>query len=287
MRDLHIDRDLPWLSVGQLNVLARFKKGMRMVVKEPEPYLKMAITPTIFEIFLALADLSQHDNRVALAATSLGIQRARRGGEFCSPDILRRNWKLHSDRTSADLVRERGVKTRPYLRQSCTTFYAMTGLKSCPITRVQDYLAKSTQPLPLNGPLFVLANGRPLTIEWLKQWTTLMLLQADIKAQGKVVAASWRAGQASASIALHQPAMVTKKLGDWASDAYMSYACNGPKLVQNASLQTALDGSRQAKAFLSRRQSTTSSRKVEPLINTMDQTLVLEGQHRPLEVNWH
>lgn len=163
--------------------------------------------------------------RLLWAACCLGYFGFLRSGEFTStdssapPSILSSDVAVdsHSD-PSVLRVRLRRAKTDPF-GNGINIYMGKTGSSLCPITAILNFLAVRAS---VEGPLFVLSNGKPLSKSYFVNRVRAALHVAGIDEKA-YSGHSFRIGAATAAAAAGVPAYLIKMLGRWESEAYQLY----------------------------------------------------------------
>ena len=223
LKDHLANKGEPYVSATDEACIKRTIAGVANLVGRASPAVKEAITPQTLQTMASIVDTSDHDNRLALAMSSLGTQRGRRGGEFCARTITGKCWVVHDDKRSATLFVPGGGKQTKNLLVEEIQYFAQQGRADCPVALMQNYLALSPFNITADSPLFVKSDGKQADLAWLREWTTEALAACNISTSAPVRASSWRAGAATASVLAGQPEAITRAIGGWASDAYLNY----------------------------------------------------------------
>jgi hypothetical protein len=103
----------------------------------------------------------------------------------------------------------------------------------CPLRRLAAYRSNSVVELDAGQPAFRLANGKPLSRDWMVNRTASLLQAADmnkIDSLGQPVdvrASSWRAGGVRSATDANLAEPIIMALGRWKSAAWSSYVLYG------------------------------------------------------------
>ena len=167
---------------------------------------------------------NQYEAKLLWAACCLGYFGFMRSGEFTSartaePAVCLSDVAIDSHHTPSLLrVRLRRAKTDPF-GQGVEIFMSKTDTTVCPVVAVLSYLAVRRGS---DGPLFIHANGLPLTRDQFVSEVKKALQKAQIDSS-LYSGHSFRIGAASAAAAAGVPAYFIKMLGRWESEAYHLY----------------------------------------------------------------
>ncbi len=119
-------------------------------------------------------------------------------------------------------------KTDPFGR-GCFIYLAPTRQCVCFVTALQSYL-EVRGPAP--GPLFVWADGSPLTGAQVNHYLRILLSRVGIS--GNFSSHSFRIGAATVAAAAGFPDYLIQALGRWTSDAFRRYIRTSPDLLARA-----------------------------------------------------
>jgi hypothetical protein len=109
-------------------------------------------------------------------------------------------------------------KTDPF-RQGVEVFLGKTGSEVCPIQALVHYIGVRS---PLQGPLFILQSGAPLTRPYLVSQLQAALRRAGIE-DSRFNGHSFRIGAATTAAQQVLEDSLIQTLGRWRSDAYKIY----------------------------------------------------------------
>ena len=124
----------------------------------------------------------------------------------------------HASSPSALRITIKQSKTDPFHR-GVDLWVGKTGSDLCPVTAVLDYLkARGSHA----GPLFIFADGRPLTRQRFVDNVRSALSAAGVD-QSKYCSHSFQISAASAAAARGVEDCIIKTLGRWESVAYLQY----------------------------------------------------------------
>lgn len=262
VRQVHRDQRWSWLGApGDADFLSRVKRGLARTFGEPLPLPKRAITTELLHRFAAVADFNDANDRVCFAASCIGTYCAMRGGEFLrqkrkgAQPLLRKHWRRLGGNGGAEisLHNTKANKTTVVIARVPRL---KAGDATCPVMRVEDYLARSPIPVTPDGPLLVCENSQPLSRDHLVSWTELMLVKAGVVDPASevrpppTVAASWRAGGASSAVQASVPIPVINALGHWAPTSQcvtQTYAQVSARDVHSAAQSMARTGAELAR----------------------------------------
>ena len=221
----------PSLFSPHLKVLLR---GIKQVKTSARTSVCLPITASIMrriKSVLQSCQLPSFDeySRVLLwAACCVGYLDFLRTAEFLTPDGIPFSDTTHlsladisldqSSCTWKFLIRIKASKTDQY-RQGTTVVLGSTDSDLCPVAALLDYLNhQAGDP----GPLFQLANGKPLHRRPFVQDIQAILTKAGVPG-ALFNGHSFRIGAATSASAAGVPESVIKQLGRWNSFAYQQY----------------------------------------------------------------
>jgi hypothetical protein len=118
---------------------------------------------------------------------------------------------------SAVLLGIKASKTDPF-RKGVKLFLARTDGPLCPVSALAHYLrGRGGAP----GPLFIFADGSPLSRIHVTNWLRSLMAAAGV--QGNFSSHSYRIGAATTANSAGVPDSVIRSMGRWSSDAYLAY----------------------------------------------------------------
>ena len=112
------------------------------------------------------------------------------------------------------------------LHRGCTVLLGPSGQDICPVAALFRYLAlQGSTP----GPLFICANGSPLSPSLVYDWLRSILATAGVP--GNYSSHSFRIGAATSAAVAGFPDHVIQTLGRWFSDCYRCYIRLPPHVI--------------------------------------------------------
>ncbi len=213
-------------SPGAFPMLQYVLRGVRRSPRPPtQP--RLPITPRILRLIKNqwAPHGGETDYRMLWAACCVGFFGFMRAGEFTSspgehsPSLTVKDIAV-DDHADPSMVRIhlRRSKTDPF-RHGVDLYLGWTDRDLCPVAALLAFMA--VRPA-VNGPLFVFANGSPLTRDRLVKAVRLALQQAGVPATG-YSGHSFRIGAATSAAQAGLEDSVIKMLGHWESSAYQRY----------------------------------------------------------------
>ena len=222
VRSLHIEQSLPdpLLTCPQLQrVLRRVKRSQGSQAAQ-----RLPTTDSLLLVIYRALDLKVFDHCTFWAACMLGYFGFLRSAEFTVPNLASFSPAIHL--SVADIamdshqsptclhVRIKASKTDPF-RQGC---HIHIGLGRAPLCAVHAFLAYLSVQGNVPGPLFLLANGQPLSRAILTDWLRQIFSTAGI--EGNFSSHSFRIGAATVAARNGIPDHLIQALGRWTSNAY-------------------------------------------------------------------
>ena len=207
---------------GAFPILQYVLRGVRRNPKPAKP--RLPITPEILHHIRA--QWSPHaretDYKMLWAACCVGFFGFMRAGEFTTrpgePPSLTPQDVAVDDREHPTLVRIHLRGTDPF-RHGVDIYLGRTDKDLCPVGALLAFLAVH----PCNhGPLFIYADGTPLTREKLVEAVRQALQQAGVSPAG-YSGHSFRIGAATTAARAGLEDSLVKMLGRWESTAYQRY----------------------------------------------------------------
>ena len=167
----------------------------------------------------------RYESTMLWAACTLGFFAFLRSGEFTvtqnpgvpllKPGDVRVNSRSNPTYLTVTL---RGSKTDPF-GQGCTLYLGRSWSRVCPVVALLAYLAVRPS---VPGPLFIHANGTPLTRSQLVASIRASLLEIGMDTS-RFSGHSFRIGAASAAAQAGLPDSLIQTLGRWKSAAFLRY----------------------------------------------------------------
>ena len=191
---------------------------------------RLPITPPIMrqmkEVWLSTAMGSE--TKMVWAACCIAFFGFLRIGEMTAPDVGSYDPSVHlgfgdvavdnQRRPTFMRVTINQSKTDPF-RKGVNLFLGRTNSDICPVAALLSYLAcRGSRP----GPLFVFADGTPLTRKRFVAWVRAALISAGVD-QERYCGHSFRIGAATTAASCGIEDSVIKTLGRWESTAYLQY----------------------------------------------------------------
>ena len=191
---------------------------------------RLPITPPLLLQMRAVWEPTgdSHNTKMLWAASCLCFFAFLRAGELTVPAEREYDPEVHlsmgdvavDDTGQPTLLRVviKRSKTDPF-RKGVNLFVGRTQSVLCPVAAVLDYLCiRGTNP----GPLFIFADGRPLTRARFAEEVRSVLSRAGVD-QSQYCTHSFRIGAATTAAAKGIEDSLIKTLGRWESAAYLQY----------------------------------------------------------------
>ena len=225
VRALHIENGYPDPTSGCLR-LQRVLKGIKRC-QGSSPDTRLPVTPAILRNICRHLNLYVYDDAMFWAACCLAYFGFLRASEFTVPNATAYSPAFHLSVT--DVAADQRVapsriqvtikvsKTDPF-RQGCVITLGLGLPPLCPVESMLTYLALRGGTV---GPLFVRANGAPLTRAYFTDRFRVLLREAGIN--GHYSSHSFRIGAATSAALAGVPAHTIQTLGRWTSSAYLTY----------------------------------------------------------------
>ena len=225
VRSLHIEQGFPDPLLNCLQ-LQRVLRGVKLSQGSPAAQ-RLPITDSLLLVIHRAFDLKFSDHCAFWAACMLGYFGFLRAAEFAVPNLASFSSAIHL--SVADItvdshqsptclrVRIKASKTDPS-RQGC---HIHIGLGRAPLCAVQALLTYLSVRGNVPGPLFLLANGQPLSRAILTDWLRQIFSTAGI--EGNFSSHSFRIGAATVAACNGIPDHLIQALGRWTSNAYLLY----------------------------------------------------------------
>ena len=112
------------------------------------------------------------------------------------------------------------------LHRGCTVLLGPSGQDICPVAALSRYLALRGST---HGPLFICANGSPLSPSLINDWLRSILATAGVP--GNYSSHGFRIGAATSAAVAGVPDHVIQALGRWSSDCYRRYIRLPPHVI--------------------------------------------------------
>jgi hypothetical protein len=240
LRTAHANQNFPFLD-NDPSLLTKLRKFCTGLVRSFPPAFARSftiITPVTLRIFLSsgVLDLSNnHNHRLFFWIMCLGCYRALRGGELLadstesrSRQLLRSAWVPTLGPQSIDGANLVLPYDKTHQRGPVEVFFPRLDKDpTCPIALGSDFLRKSlVHDGSPSQPLFLKADGNPLTADTFLAWTRAHLQSSNQEAVHPDSLKMWRAGTAT-TLDLMPPddeiEAATKFIGRWKSNAYRTY----------------------------------------------------------------
>jgi hypothetical protein len=243
IREYQLSLGLSWPNQSwfKLNQTLRFLKKKYGVAS---PGVKFPITVAMVNAFATIADLSQHEDRLFLAASAMAVYSFWRSGEFTSrlgqdPRLFRRDFSWSGNRLSCKVLLG-PTKTKLWCRDTITTtFHSVSSIS--PTACMTQYL--NGTPAALRSPcspLFVHLDGSAISLSWMKSKTTTFLINLGL-VPGELTGSSWRCGGAVSARDAGISDSIIMAMGRWSSSSYLSYLpVSEPNLAEAAARMGAL-----------------------------------------------
>ncbi|CAH3170712.1 unnamed protein product [Porites evermanni] len=222
---LHIEQGFPDPLLNCLR-LQRVLRGVKRSQGSPAAQ-RLPITDSLLLVIHRALDLKLFDHCAFWAACMLGCFGFLRVAEFTVPNLTSFSPAIHlsvadiavDSRQSPTCLRVRikASKTDPF-RQGC---HIHIGLGRAPLCAVHALLAYLSIRGNAPGPLFLLANGQPLSRAILTDWLWQIFSTAGI--EGNFSSHSFRIGAATVAARNGIPDHLIQALGRWTSNAYQLY----------------------------------------------------------------
>lgn len=204
---------------------------------------RLPITDSLLLVIHQALDFTSVDHHAFWAACMLGYFGFLRAAEFTVPNLASFSSAIHL--SVADIavdsrqlptclrVHIKASKTDPF-RQGCHIHIGRGRAPLCAVDAVLAYLAlRGDTP----GPLFLLAEGRPLSRAVLTDWLRQILSSAGI--EGNFSSHSFRIGAATVAARNGIPDHQIQALGRWTSNAYQLYIRTPSEALASLSSQLA------------------------------------------------
>ena len=225
IRALHIEQGFPDPLVDCLR-LQRVIRGIKRCQGTPSA-TRLPITDDLMLFIWQSLDPGLPDHMMFWAACSLGYFGFLRASEFTVPNLSSFSPSLHlsaqdiavgsSSAPSSMRIRIKGSKTDPF-RKGCFIHIGLGKYPLCAVYAMMTYLA-AREDAP--GPLFLFANGQPLTRTRLMNWLRQIMTSARIS--GNFSSHSFQIGAATVAARRGILDHLIQTMGRWSSNAYQLY----------------------------------------------------------------
>ena len=227
VRHLHVIHGLPNPLEQSLRLDLVLKGIRRIKPKQGKP--RLPITPHILlRIKSSLDQSPSYDSTMLWAACTLAFFAFLRCGEFTVPALGAYDQAKHlsvsdiavDSHTQPTTISARlKVSKTDQFGKGILVFLGKASSPLCPVAAVLNYLARRGAT---DGPLFLRANGQPLTRKWFVEQVQQALMTAGIDSMA-YNGHSFRIGAATTAAACGLNEALIKTLGRWASTAYQVY----------------------------------------------------------------
>ena len=247
VRSLHIKQGFPNTLENRLR-LQRIVRGVKRL-QGSEKRDRCPVTFNVLQKLQRQVVLTRYNDSMFWAACCLGFFGFLRSGEFTvastpsfNPDLhlgledIKMDWH-HSPTYMLVKIK---ASTTDQFRKGVTLRIATSGSTICAVRTLSDYLhLRGNRP----GPLFVHADGKPLTHVTLSKWLQETALRAGLA--GNFSGHSFRIGAVTTAAQNGVPDHLIKSLGRWESNAYQLYIKTPPNTLDNvAALLARVNGTK-------------------------------------------
>ena len=228
IRSWHVDLGAPDPTSGATR-LARLLRGIRRSRTSPA-FIRLPITNRLMLVLQSALAVPLFDHIMFWAACCTAFFGFLRVSEFTCSGVFVPGRHLGFDDIDWDAAGHYRLflhtsKTDPF-HHGCTILLGPSGHQVCPVAAMSRYLAiRGSTP----GPLFICANGTPLSPSMVNAWLRSILKGAGVL--GNYSSHSFRIGAATSAALAGVPDHVIKILGRWSSDCYVRYIRTPPPHV--------------------------------------------------------
>ena len=226
IRSWHIDLGAPDPTSGATR-LARLLRGIRRSRTSPA-FIRLPITNRLMLVLQSALAVPLFDHIMFWAACCTAFFGFLRVSEFTCSGVFVPGRHLGFDDIDWDAAGHYRLflhtsKTDPF-HHGCTILLGPSGHQVCPVAAMSRYLAiRGSTP----GPLFICANGTPLSPSMVNAW----LRSKGAGVLGNYSSHSFRIGAATSAALAGVPDHVIKILGRWSSDCYVRYIRMPPHVI--------------------------------------------------------
>jgi hypothetical protein len=176
--NVHLESKWPWLpEAGEREYLATIRDSLGMQHGFSAPKVKQPITPEILHLWNDHIDTTTHNGRVCKAAACLATHCYLRGCEFLwdksSPTQCLHRHKWHVGRGGATLKLHDTKPKKGIVLTAMVPFLPKD--TTCPVEAIEDMIDRCPFDLPMDGPLFVCEDGKPLARARMMEWERALL----------------------------------------------------------------------------------------------------------------
>ena len=209
--------------------LARLLRGIRRSCTSPA-FIGLPITDRLMLVFQSALAVPRFDHVMVWAACCTAFFEFLRVSEFTCSDVFFPFRHLALDDIEWDAEGHYHLflhtsKTDPF-HHGCTILIGPSGHQICPVAAMSRYLAIRGY---IPAPLFICANGTPLSPSIVNAWLRSILKAAGVP--GNYSSHSFRIGAATSAALAGGPDHVIKILGRWSSDCYLRYIRTPPHVI--------------------------------------------------------
>ena len=228
IRSWHVDLGAPDPTSGATR-LARLLRGIRRSRTSPA-FIRLPITNRLMLVLQSALAVPLFDHIMFWAACCTAFFGFLRVSEFTCSGVFVPGRHLGFDDIDWDAAGHYRLflhtsKTDPF-HHGCTILLGPSGHQVCPVAAMSRYLAiRGSTP----GPLFICANGTPLSPSMVNAWLRSILKGAGVL--GNYSSHSFRIGAATSAALAGVPDHVIKILGRWSSDCYVRYIRTPPHVI--------------------------------------------------------
>jgi len=242
VRSLHIDQGFadPLQNCLRLQRVVRGIKRMQGVARTN---MRLPVTCEVLRLIRSSLDVTAYNDCMFWAACTMAYFGFLRSAEFTVPSLSAFDSKFHlsaEDVTvdSATLptclrLNIKASKTDPF-RQGSFIYIGQGSSSICAVHAVLDYLTRRGNN---SGPLFLMANGQPLSRQLVTDRLRFILQASGCK--GNYSSHSFRIGAATMAAKVGIPDHLIQVMGRWRSDAYKQYIQTPCDVIINSSKKLA------------------------------------------------
>lgn len=224
--NVHLENKWVWLpEAGEREYLASVRDSLGRSHGFSAPKVKQPITPEILHLWNDDIDITTHNGRVFKAASCLATHCYLRGCEFLwdnsSPTQCLHRRKWHVGRGGATIELHDTKPKKGIILTAMVPFLPVD--KTCPVEAVEDMIHRCPFDLPMDGPLFVCEDGKPLARARMMEWTRAHLAKLPASIADEVLvpgadvgSAGHRSGGATGANRANVPEPTVNASGRWA-----------------------------------------------------------------------